>query len=85
MPQENGEKSDEDELEEEVVDVPKEIEVEEEVEKEVMEDVIETRKIPQVRVAHAYTGQGMKVERGEVKSSKFIYMCLDLNLLGHLI
>lgn len=40
------------------------------MEKEVMEDVIETRKIPQVKVAHAYTGQGMKVERGEVITKK---------------
>ena len=66
MPQENGEKSDEEEFEEEVREIPQEVEVEEEVEREVMQDVIETRKIPQVKASHAYTGQGMKVEKGEV-------------------
>ena len=66
MPQENGDKSDEEELEEEVVEVPQEVEVEEEVEMEVMQDVIETRTVPQVKVSHAYTGQGMKVEKGDV-------------------
>jgi hypothetical protein len=66
MPQENGDKSDEEELEEEVVEVPQEVEVEEEVEMEVMKDVIETRTVPQVKVSHAYKGQGMKVEKGDV-------------------
>lgn len=66
MPQENGDKSDEEELEEEVVEVPQEVEVDEVVAMEVMQDVIETRTVPQVKVSHAYTGQGMKVEKGDV-------------------
>ncbi|XP_069119024.1 LOW QUALITY PROTEIN: spectrin beta chain-like [Argopecten irradians] len=66
MPQENGEKSDEEELVEELVDVPHEIEVEEVVEREVIQDVVETRKIPQVKAMYAYKGQGMKVDKGEI-------------------
>ncbi|VDH93427.1 Hypothetical predicted protein [Mytilus galloprovincialis] len=66
MPQINEESSEEEDLIENMVDAPFEIEVEEEVETEVMQDVIETWKIPQVKVSHAYIGQGMKVEKGEV-------------------
>ncbi|XP_071162084.1 spectrin beta chain-like isoform X8 [Mytilus edulis] len=66
IPQENGDKSEDEDSVDEMVDVPTEIEVEEEVEKEVMQDVIETRKIPQVKVSHAYIGQGMKVEKGDL-------------------
>ncbi|CAC5355939.1 SPTB [Mytilus coruscus] len=66
MPQFNEKNSEEEDLVENMVDVLYEIEVEEEIEKEVMQDVIETRKIPQVKVYHAYIGQGMKVEKGEV-------------------
>ncbi|KAJ8309236.1 hypothetical protein KUTeg_014110 [Tegillarca granosa] len=66
IPQENGAKSDEEELEDEVVEVPHEIEVEEVREREVIQDVIETRKIPQVKAMYAYKGQGMKADKGEV-------------------
>ncbi|XP_061172689.1 spectrin beta chain, non-erythrocytic 5-like [Saccostrea echinata] len=65
MPQENGDKSDE-ELVEEVIEVPHEVEVEEIREREVMQDVVETRKIPQVKAMYAYKGQGMKIEKAEV-------------------
>ncbi|VDI64626.1 Hypothetical predicted protein [Mytilus galloprovincialis] len=66
MPQINEENSEEADLVENMVDVPYEIEVEEEVETEVMQDLIETWKIPQVKVSHAYIGQGIQVEKGEV-------------------
>lgn len=65
MPHENGDKSDE-EMVEEVIEVPHEVEVEEMREREVMQDVVETRKIPQVKAMYTYKGQGMKVEKGEV-------------------
>nr|XP_022333961.1 spectrin alpha chain, non-erythrocytic 1-like isoform X4 [Crassostrea virginica] len=65
MPQENGDKSDEETVEE-VVEVPHEVEVEEVREREVMQDVVETRKIPQVKAMYLYKGQGMKIEKGEV-------------------
>lgn len=65
IPHENGDKSDE-EMVEEVIEVPHEVEVEEIREREVMQDVVETRKIPQVKAMYTYKGQGMKVEKGEV-------------------
>jgi spectrin beta len=74
MPQENGDESDE-ELVEEVIDVPREVEVEEVREREVMQDVVETRKIPQVKAMYAYKGQGMKVEKGEVSFQSQCIKC----------
>merc|ERR1712032_1752700 len=34
--------------------------------REMLQDVVETRKIPQVKAAYPYKGQGMTVTRGEV-------------------
>ncbi|XP_053397827.1 spectrin alpha chain, non-erythrocytic 1-like isoform X5 [Mercenaria mercenaria] len=65
-PTENGEKSDDEMYEDEVVERPHEIEVEEIQEKEVLQDYVETRKIPQVKAAYTYRGQGMTIEKGEV-------------------
>ena len=48
-------------------EVPVEIEVEELVEREVMKDFMEERRIPQVKALYTYKGQGMKVEKGEVR------------------
>lgn len=78
MPQENGDKSDEETVEE-VVEVPHEIEVEEVREREVMQDVVETRKIPQVKAMYLYKGQGMKIEKGEVR----VDFPPIMNSLGH--
>ena len=72
MPMENGEKSDEEELVEEVVERPQEIEVEEVREREVMQDIVETRKIPQVRASYQYRGQGMVINKGEVRIMLFV-------------
>ncbi|KAL5008187.1 hypothetical protein ScPMuIL_013768 [Solemya velum] len=63
---ENGEREEEEEMVEDVVDVPHEIEVEELVEREVLQDVMETRKVPQVKAMYNYTGQGIKVNKGEI-------------------
>ena len=41
-------------------------------EKEVLQDYVETRKIPQVKAAYTYRGQGMTIEKGEVISHNFI-------------
>ena len=72
---ENGEAEKEDEYVEEVVDVPREIEVEEVVEREVLQDHVETRKIPQVKAMYAYKGQGMKVDKGEVRN---FFLCISV-------
>ncbi|CAH1792768.1 unnamed protein product [Owenia fusiformis] len=45
---------------------PEEIEVEEVVEREVLQDVVEERKIPQVKSAYPYKGQGLDIPKGEV-------------------
>ena len=41
-------------------------EVEEIVEKEVMKDVVQEIKVPQVKALHPFTGQGLKMAKGEV-------------------
>lgn len=65
---ENGEEEKEEEYVEEVVEVPREVEVEEVVEREILQEVVESREIPQVKAQYAYKGQGMKVDKGEVRS-----------------
>ena len=58
---ENGDKSTSE------VDVSDEIEVEKLIEKEILQDVVETRRIPQVKAMYVYKGQGMKIDKGEVR------------------
>ena len=41
-------------------------EVEEIVEKEVIKDVVQEIKVPQVKALHPFTGQGLKMAKGEV-------------------
>jgi hypothetical protein len=45
-------------------------------EKEVLQDYVETRKIPQVKAAYTYRGQGMTIEKGEVIIEMFLWHCL---------
>ena len=63
-------------------EVPVEIEVEELVEREVMKDFMEERRIPQVKALYTYKGQGMKVEKGEVR---FPYGCYIIFMLFYLL
>ena len=41
-------------------------EVEEIVEKEVVKDVVHEIKVPQVKALHPFSGQGLKMAKGEV-------------------
>ena len=41
-------------------------EVEEVVEKEVVQDVVREIKVPQVKALHPFSGQGLKMAKGEV-------------------
>lgn len=41
-------------------------EVEEIVEKEVVKDVVQEIKVPQVKALHPFSGQGLKMAKGEV-------------------
>ena len=41
-------------------------EVEEIVEKEVVRDVVQEIKVPQVKALHPFSGQGLKMAKGEV-------------------
>ncbi|XP_022090941.1 spectrin beta chain, non-erythrocytic 5-like isoform X2 [Acanthaster planci] len=50
----------------EIVEVPYEVEEEEVVEKEVVKEVVEERTYPQVKAAYAFSGQGLKVSKGEI-------------------
>ena len=43
-------------------------EVEEVVQKEVVKDVVQEMRVPQVRALHPFSGQGLKMTRGEVSA-----------------
>jgi len=59
---------DDDEEEEEYVDVPYTYEVEEIEEQETTKDEIVERVIPRLRALYAYKGNGMEMQKGEVRS-----------------
>ena len=51
---------------EEEAEVETDEEVEETVEKEVVKDVVQEIKVPQVKALHPFSGQGLKMTKGEV-------------------
>lgn len=51
---------------EEETEVETDEEVEEIVEKEVVKDVVQEIKVPQVKALHPFSGQGLKMAKGEV-------------------
>lgn len=51
---------------EEEAEVETDEEVEETVEKEVVKDVVQEIKVPQVKALHPFSGQGLKMAKGEV-------------------
>lgn len=51
---------------EEEAEVETDEEVEETVEKEVVKDVVQEVKVPQVKALHPFSGQGLKMVKGEV-------------------
>ena len=64
----NGSVGDDDEEdEEEFVDVPYTYEVEEIQEQEVMKEDVVERTLPQVRAMYNYKGNGMEMDKGEVR------------------
>ena len=54
------------EVYEEEAEVETDEEVEEIVEKEVIKDVVQEIKVPQVKALYPFTGQGLKMAKGEV-------------------
>lgn len=54
------------EVYEEEAEVETDEEVEEIVEKEVIKDVVQEIKVPQVKALHPFSGQGLKMAKGEV-------------------
>lgn len=51
---------------EEEAEVETDEEVEEIVEKEVVKDVVQEIRVPQVKALHPFSGQGLKMAKGEV-------------------
>jgi len=64
----NGDINDDDDENEEYVDVPYTYEVEEVEEQETTKDEIVERKIYRLRALYAYKGNGMEMQKGEVRS-----------------
>ena len=59
------------------MEVPVEYEEEELQQREVVQDVTEEVKVPQVRANYAYKGQGMQLEKGEVRT-KYVLTFLSI-------
>jgi len=66
----NGNVEPDDEGEDEYVDVPYTYEVEEIQEQETTKDELVERKIPRLRAMYAYKGNGMEMQKGEVRAVK---------------
>jgi spectrin beta len=54
----------------EVRTVPQEVWVEEEIEKVEPRTIVEQRSVPQVKALYPFSGQGMSMVKGEVKSNE---------------
>jgi len=72
-PNGNVEHDDEDE-DEEYVDVPYTYEVEEIQEQETTKEEIVKKSIPRLRALYAYKGNGMEMQKGEVRSAEFFLL-----------
>ena len=64
-------------------EVPVEVEYEEEVteDREVEEDVVQEIRVPQVKALYRFKGQGLGIEKGEVRNKCVLYVYQPTSLL----